>query len=140
MERAAEQDDGESSPSQSKHSFIKVALVVGPSGGRSFTALDRRDRCDLNHYRERANRASVIGLWSGQELRFVSGPNAFSESTVSTPNSVGENSVSSSQPIFCMKMRTHRVFLQNSPSLPQNSVSSLFQNSTLKTVLSKQYS
>ena len=58
-----------------------------------------------------------------------------------TPNSVsffglaefrGANSVSSSQPIICVPKRTHRVFSQNSPSLPQNSVSSLFRNSTLR--------
>ena len=34
----------------------------------------------------------------------------------------GENSVSSSQPLICVPKRTHRVFSQNSPSLPQNSV------------------
>ena len=48
-----------------------------------------------------------------------------------TPNSVsfsgltefrGASSVSSSQPIICVPKRTHRVFSQNSPSLPQNSV------------------
>ena len=48
-----------------------------------------------------------------------------------TPNSVsflgltefrGANSVSSAQPIICVPKRTHRVFSQNSPSLPQNSV------------------
>ena len=33
-----------------------------------------------------------------------------------------------------MPKRTHRLFSQNSPSLPQNSLSSLFQNSTLETV------
>ena len=33
-----------------------------------------------------------------------------------------------------MPKRTHRVFSQNSPSLPQNSVSSLFRNSILETV------
>ena len=52
-----------------------------------------------------------------------------------TPNSVsffgltefrGENSVSFSEPIICVPKRTHRV--------PQNSVSSLFRNSTLETV------
>ena len=60
-----------------------------------------------------------------------------------TPNSVsfsgltefrGANSVSSSRPIICVPKRTHRVFSQNSPSLPQNSVSSLLRNSTLETV------
>ena len=45
-----------------------------------------------------------------------------------------ENSVSSSQPIICVLKRIHRVFSQSSPSLPQNSVSSLFRNSTLETV------
>ena len=44
-----------------------------------------------------------------------------------TPNSVsfsaltefrGESSVSSSRPIICVPKRTHRVFSQNSPSLP----------------------
>ena len=48
-----------------------------------------------------------------------------------TPNSVsfsgltefrGASSVSSSQPIICVPKRTHRVFSQNSPSLPQNLV------------------
>ena len=48
-----------------------------------------------------------------------------------TPNSVsffgltefrGASSVSSSQSSICVQKRTHRVFLQNSPSLPQNSV------------------
>ena len=34
----------------------------------------------------------------------------------------GQNSVSSSQPNICVPKRTHRVFSQNSPSLPQNSV------------------
>ena len=61
-----------------------------------------------------------------------------------TPNSVsffwltelrGANSVSSSQPIIflCAKADSPS-FSQNSPSLPQNSVSSLFRNSTLETV------
>ena len=36
---------------------------------------------------------------------------------------------------ICVQTRTHRVSLsQNSPSLPQNSVSSLLRNSTLETV------
>ena len=48
-----------------------------------------------------------------------------------TPNSVsflgltefrGASSLSSFQPILCGPKRTHRVFSQNSPSLPQNSV------------------
>ena len=60
-----------------------------------------------------------------------------------TPNSVsfsgltefrGANSVSSSQPIICVPKRTSCTFSQNSPSLPQNSVSSLLRNSTLETV------
>ena len=60
-----------------------------------------------------------------------------------TPNSVsfsgltefrGASSVSSSQPIICVPKRTHRVFSENSPSLPQKSVSSLPRNSTLETV------
>ena len=59
------------------------------------------------------------------------GPNTVSESTVSNTELSeffglsefrGEDSVSSSQPIICVPKRTHRVFLQNSPSLPQNSV------------------
>ena len=37
--------------------------------------------------------------------------------------------MSSSQPIICVPKRTHRVFSQNSPSLPRNSVSSLLRNS-----------
>ena len=43
--------------------------------------------------------------------------------------------MSSFQPIICVPKRTHRVFFsQNSPSLPQNSVSSLLRNSALETV------
>ena len=66
----------------------------------------------------------------------------FRRSWFQTPSSVNylvltefwrENSVSSSQPIICVPKRTHWVFLQNAPSLPQNSVSSLFQNSALET-------
>ena len=34
----------------------------------------------------------------------------------------GANSVGSFRPIICVPKRTHRVFSQNSPSLPQNSV------------------
>ena len=34
---------------------------------------------------------------------------------------------------FCVPKRTHRVSLQNSPSLSQNSVSAFFRNSTLET-------
>ena len=44
----------------------------------------------------------------------------------------GESSVSSSQPI-CAKANSPS-FSQNSPSLPQSSVSSLFRNSALETV------
>ena len=46
----------------------------------------------------------------------------------------GEISVSSSQPLFCAPKRTRRVFLQNSPSLQLNSVSSVFRKSTLEIV------
>ena len=60
-----------------------------------------------------------------------------------TPNSVsflaltefqGDNSASCVQPIICVSIRTHQFFSQNSPSSLQNSVSSLFRNSTLGTV------
>ena len=47
----------------------------------------------------------------------------------------GENSVRSTQPIICVQKRTHEVFPQNSPSLLQNSVSSVFRSSTLETIL-----
>ena len=79
------------------------------------------------------------------QCNFRNGPNTVSESTVSNtelseffgPHRVrGANSVSWAQPIICVPKRTHRVFFsQNSPSLPQNSVSSLFRNSTLETVV-----
>ena len=55
----------------------------------------------------------------------------FRRARFQTPNSVsflgvtefcGAKSVSSSRPIICAPKRTHRVFSQNSPSLPQNSV------------------
>ena len=42
--------------------------------------------------------------------------------------------MSSSQPIICVPKQIPPSFSQNSPSLPQNSVSSLFRNSTLETV------
>ena len=60
-----------------------------------------------------------------------------------TPNSVsffgltefrGANSVSSFRPIICVQTRHSPSFSQNSPSVPQNSVSSLLRNSTLETV------
>ena len=65
-------------------------------------------------------------------VNFGDGPNTVSESAVSNTELSEffgahrvpgrENSVSSSQPFVCVTKRTHRVFSQNSPSLPQNSV------------------
>ena len=62
-----------------------------------------------------------------------------------TPNSVsflvltefrGGNSARSSRPSICVPKRTHRVFSQNSPSLPQNSVRLSEFSSPPETVLS----
>ena len=47
----------------------------------------------------------------------------------------GESSLSSSQPSICVPKRTHRVFCRTHRVVPQNSVSSLFWNSALETVL-----
>ena len=61
------------------------------------------------------------------------GPNTVSESTVSNTE-LGEFSFSQRVPGRELSEFLSPSSLQNSPSLPQNSVSSLFQNSTLETV------
>ena len=95
----------------------------------------------------RAKNASVSGFCVSALLSggffgrsyFGDGPNTVSETTVQRTSSVssfaltefrGENSVSSSQPIICVTMRTHRVH----PEILWGSVSSLLRNSTLETV------
>ena len=72
------------------------------------------------------NNSIMIFLYISETSRI-----RFRRARFQTPNSMsflaltefqGESPVSSSQPFLCVPKRTHRVFLQNSPSLPQNSV------------------
>ena len=97
---------------------------------------------------DKLNRTNGAGFAVFSQIFPETGRIWFRRARFQTPNSVsffaltefrGENSVSSSQPIICVTKRTHRVFLQNSPSLPQNSVrlSTVLFSETLH---SKQYS
>ena len=101
--------------------------------------------------RPRATRKTALGqrpryapnLGSKEIWISWNGPNTVSESTVQTPNSVsffcplqvpGGRTQWVPFSLSCVCQSELTEFFQNSPSLAQNSVSSLFRNSTLETV------
>ena len=88
--------------------------------------------------------SSCTNLADVPNVKSETGKKTLSESTVSNTELGefflaltefrGEHSASSFQPNFLCAKANSPSFWQNSPSLPQNSLSSLFRNSTLETV------
>ena len=103
--------------------------------GTGFVLLRTQNCLTKGHFAVKSTRRGLVVI--------VNGPNTVSESKVSntelseffspSPSSGGELSEFLSAYYLCAKANSLS-FSQNSPSLPQNSVSSLLRNSALETV------
>ena len=116
-------------------------------GGHHFNQTITRTReSNLKAEQSQKEKARISKLYvnvNNSRPIFGNGPNTVSESTVSNtelseffgPHRVPGRGLSEFLSAYCLSTKVNSPsFSRNSPSLPQNSVSSLFRNSTLETV------